>query len=185
MGSIKAFQNIYPLRDFYWSGKNGVFDGYSDGVIKSEEKSVHKHEDYPEYFEDLKESFLQNDFVKKHFSNPEQTWSDVATVNNDGSKAIIRSLDTISGILDDARKQKYLMQLLKIKQEMYKALAVYFEPEDSEAKNVKVKQIANDIKRSLTFSVGSKPEIFGRIIDSLMVPVGDLRDIAYDIIICH
>lgn len=37
MGSIKAFQNIYPLRDFYWSGKNGVFDGYSDGVIKSEE----------------------------------------------------------------------------------------------------------------------------------------------------
>lgn len=185
MGSIKAFQNIYPLRDFYWSGKNGVFDGYSDGVIKSEEKSVHKYEDYPEYFEDLKESFLQNDFVKKHFSNPEQTWSDVATVNNDGSKAIIRSLDTISDILDDARKQKYLMQLLKIKQEMYKALAVYFEPEDSEAKNVKVKQIANDIKRSLTFSVGSKPEIFGRIIDSLMVPVGDLRDIAYDIIICH
>lgn len=77
------------------------------------------------------------------------------------------------------------MQLLKIKQEMYKALAVYFEPEDSEAKNVKVKQIANDIKRSLTFSVGSKPEIFGRIIDSLMVPVGDLRDIAYDIIVCH
>lgn len=50
---------------------------------------------------------------KEAFSNPEQTWSDVATVNNDGSKAIIRSLDTISGILDDARKQKYLMQLLK------------------------------------------------------------------------
>ena len=180
-----AFQNIYPLRDFYWSGKNGVFDGYSDGSIQSEEKSVHHHADYPEYFEDLKESFLQNDFVKKHFSNPEQTWNDVATVNNDGSKAIIRNLDAISDFLNDARKQKYLAQLLEIKQEMYKALSVYFEPEDNEAKNVKVKQIANDIKRSLTFSVGSQPEIFGRIIDSLMIPVGDLRDIAYDIIICH
>ena len=185
MSRVAAFQNIYPLRDFYWSGKNGVFDGYSDGAIKSTEKSIHKHSDYPEYFEDLKESFLQNDFVKKHFANPEQTWNDVATVNNDGSKPIIRNLDAISDFLDDARKQKYLAQLLEIKQEMYKALSVYFEPEDNEAKNLKVKQIANDIKRSLTFSVGSQPEIFGRIIDSLMVPVGDLRDIAYNIIICH
>lgn len=185
MPRLAAFQNIYPLRDFYWSGKNGVFDGYSDGAIKSEEKSIHRHSDYPEYFEDLKESFLQNDFVKKHFANPEQTWNDVATVNNDGSKAIIRNLDAISDFLDDARKQKYLAQLLEIKQEMYKALSVYFEPEDNEAKNLKVKQIANDIKRSLTFSVGSQPEIFGRIIDSLMVPVGALRDIAYNIIICH
>lgn len=185
LSRVATFQNIYPLRDFYWSGKNGVFDGYSDGAIKSEEKSIHKYSDYPEYFEDLKESFMQNDFVKKHFANPEQTWNEVATVNNDGSKAIIRSLDAISDFLDDARKQKYLAQLLEIKQEMYKTLSVYFEPEDNEAKNLKVKQIANDIKRSLTFSVGSKPEIFGRIIDSLMVPVGDLRDIAYNIIICH
>ena len=185
MSHVTAFQNIYPLRDFYWSGKNGVFDGYSDGIIKSGEKSVHEYSDYPEYFEDLKESFLQNDFVKKHFANPEQTWNDVATINNDGSKAIIRNLDAISDFLNDARKQKYLAQLLEIKKNMYKALSVYFEPEDNEAKNMKVKQIANDIKRSLTFSVGSQPEIFGRIIDSLMVPVGDLRDIAYDIIICH
>ena len=180
-----AFQNIYPLRDFYWSGKNGVFDGYCDGAIKSEEKSVHMHQDYPGYFEDLKESFLQNDFVKRHFANPEQTWNDVATVSNDGSKAIIRNLDAISDFLDEARRRKYFIQLQEIKQEMYKALSVYFEPEDNEAKNVKVKEIANDINRSLTLSVGSQPEVFGRIIDTLMVPVGDLRDIAYDIIICH
>jgi hypothetical protein len=184
-GRISAFQNIYPLRDFYWSCKNGVFDGYSDGEEKSDEKSVHYNADYPEYFEDLKESFLQNDFVKKHFANPGQTWNDVATINNDGSKAIIRNLDAISDFLDNARRQKYLGQLQDIKQEMYKALSVYFEPEDNEAKNVKVRQIANDIKRSLTFSVGERPEVFGRIIDSLMVSVGDLRDIAYDIIICH
>lgn len=180
-----CFPEHLPSTRLLLVGQNGVFDGYSDGAIKSKEKSIHKHSDYPEYFEDLKESFLQNDFVKKHFANPEQTWNDVATVNNDGSKPIIRNLDAISDFLDDARKQKYLAQLLEIKQEMYKALSVYFEPEDNEAKNLKVKQIANDIKRSLTFSVGSQPEIFGRIIDSLMVPVGDLRDIAYNIIICH
>lgn len=180
-----AFQNIYPLRDFYWSGKNGVFDGYSDGDIKSDEKCVHTHLDYPNYFDNLKASFLKNEFVKRHFADPEQTWNDVATVNNDGSKAIIRNLDSIAGVLEEARKKKYLVQLINIKAEMYNTLSVYFEPEDKEAKNQKVKQIASDIRMSLILSVGEKPEIFGRIIDNLMVPVGDLRDIAYDIIICH
>lgn len=180
-----AFQNIYPLRDFYWSGKNGVFDGYCDGDIKSDEKCVHTHLDYPNYFDNLKASFLKNEFVKRHFADPEQTWNDVATVNNDGSKAIIRNLDSIAGVLEEARKKKYLVQLMNIKTEMYNTLSVYCEPEDKETKNQKVKQIASDIRMSLILSVGERPEIFGRIIDNLMVPVGDLRDIAYDIIICH
>lgn len=179
----QAFQSIYPLRDFYWSAKNMVFDGYKEG--ESEEVCVHVDSDYPDYFENLKSSFLQNDFVKKHFSDPEQTWNDVATVNNDGSKSIIRSLNSIAQVLDDARKQKYLSQLIEIKREMNNALLVYFEPEDQEEKNLKVKQIASDIRTSLILEVGEKPEIFGRIIDSLMVSAGDLRDIAYDIIVCH
>ena len=180
-----AFQNIYPLRDFYWSGKNNLFVGYKDGIEKSEETAVYTHTDFPDYMERLKNSFLRNDFVKKHFADPAQTWDDVATINNDGSKAIIRNLDTIAGVLDDARRKKYLAELQAIKQEMYQALSIYFEPEDREEKNRKVKQISGDIRRSLIFSVGSKPEIFGKIIDMLMVPVGELRNIAYDIIICH
>ncbi|WP_300726148.1 virulence factor SrfC family protein [uncultured Bacteroides sp.] len=180
-----AFQNIYPLRDFYWSGKNGVFDGYSDGNIKSEEKAVHVYPDYPEYFENLKDSFLQNEFVKKHFADPAKTWNDVATVNNDGSKAIIRNLGAIAGVLDNARQRKYLTQLKQMKEDMYRSLSVYFEPEEQEAKNKKVQQIASDIKMSLFLSVGKSPETFGKIIDTLMVPVSDLREIAYNIVICH
>lgn len=180
-----SFQNIYPLRDFYWSGKNNLFDGYSDGTIKSEEKSIHNYSDYPDYFKNLRKSFLQNDFVRKHFANPEHTWDDVATLNNDGSKAIIRNLDCIASVLDEARKKKYLAQLQNIKEDMYNTLSVYFEPEDKDAKNQKVKRIASDIRMSLMLSVGERPEVFGRIIDNLMIPVGDLRDIAYDIIICH
>lgn len=185
MFTSAAFQNVYPLRDFYWSSKNNLFVGYKDGADKSEETSVYKHEDFPDYMEKLKSSFLRNDFVKKHFANPAQTWEDVATINNDGSKAIIHNLDSIAGVLDDARRKKYLTELQAIKQEMYQALSIYFEPEDSEEKNRKVKQISGDIRRSLIFSVGSKPEIFGKIIDMLMIPVGEIRNIAYDIIICH
>lgn len=180
-----AFQNVYPLRDFYWSSKNNLFKGYQDGTTKSEETEIFIHHDFPNYMEALRKSFLKNEFVKTHFAHPEETWNDVATINNDGSKAIIRSLDSIANVLDDARKKKYLQELQSIKQEMYQALSVYFEPKDSEEKNKKVKQICGDIRRSLIFTIGSKPEVFGKIIDSLMVSVGDLRDIAYDIIICH
>lgn len=180
-----AFQNIYPLRDFYWSGKNQVFDGYSDGVVKSPETGEHHFADYPDYFSRLKESFLRNEFVQKHFANPEVSWEEVATPNNDGSKAIIRQLDKIAGVLDEARRKRYHNQLTQLKKDMYRSLTAYYEPEDKEEKNRKVRQLAGELHRTLTWSVGEKPEVFGRIIDTLMVPVGDLRDIAYDIIVCR
>ena len=181
----KAFTNVFPLRDFYWSSKNQLFTGYSDGAVKSEEKELYKHEDYPNYWEALRRSFLRNEFAQKHFDNPQETWDSVATLNNDGSKPIIAKLSKISGVLDQARHKKYLEELQSVKDDMMKTLNVYFEPEDEEKKNQKVKQLSGDIHRSLVFNIGSKPEIFGKIIDSLMVPVGRLRSIAYDIIVCH
>lgn len=177
------FQNIYLLRDFYWSGKNQVFDGYSDGEKKSPEKSEHHYEDYPEYFTDLKQSFLRNDFVKKHFALPEQSWNEVATLNNDGSKAIIRDLDAISGMLDTARHEKYLKELREIRDDLLAKLNVYYEPEDKEQNNLRIRKIVGDIRLSLDRNIGTRPEIFGRIIDKLMIPVSDLRKIAYDIVI--
>ncbi len=179
-----AFQNIYPLRDFYWSGKGNIFVGYSESE-HSKETGVYVHKDFPDYMNRLFESFLRNKFVQVHFADPKQTWSDVATINNDGSKAIIRNLDSIASVLDDARRIKYLDELKNIQKEMCQTLSVYYEPEESEEKNRKVTQICGDIRRSLIFSIGRNPEIFGKIIDCLMVPVGEMRNIAYDIIICH
>lgn len=184
-GKITPFQNIYPLRDFFWSWKNGLFDGYSDGAIKSPETSVHTNMDYPDYLYRIKDSFLRNKFVRAHFADPEATWSDVATLNNDGSKAIIRNLDLIAPVLDKARKERYLDQLENLKKELINALNVFYEPEDTEAKNKKVRLIAGDIRRSLQQTVAKDPAVFGRILDSLMVSPEVLRNIAFDIIVCH
>ena len=184
-GNIVPFKNIYPLRDFFWSGKNGLFDGYSDGDVKSPETSVHTNIDYPDYLDRLKDSFLRHKFVRTHFSDPEATWSEVATLNNDGSKAIIRDLDSISSVLDRARRERYLTQLESLKKELLNALQVFYEPEDTEAKNKKVRLIVGDIRRSLQQTVAKDPAVFGRILDSLMVSPEVLRNIAYDIIVCH
>lgn len=179
----EAFRSIYPLRDFYWSGKNGVFDGYSDGAVTSPETAVHRHPDYPDYFENLRRSFLSHDFVRRHFASPEAAWDGVATVNNDGSKAIIRDLDAISGRLDDARRERHTERLRTLCRRTEAKLAVYYEDEDNVKKNERIRRVIGDIRRSLDFSVGKHPEIFGRIIDSLMLPVGDIRRLAYDIVI--
>lgn len=179
----EAFQSIYLLRDFYWSGKNQVFDGYKDGSNKSPELSIHNFEDYPDYFENLRRSFLQNDFVKVHFSNPERAWDEVATINNDGSKAIIRDLDRISGVLNEARHEKYLKELRLLRDELLAKLSSYYEPVDKEQNNLRIRKIIGDIRRSLDLNIGMRPETFGHIIDQLMIPVSDLRKIAYDIVI--
>lgn len=184
-GSISPFKSIYPLRDFFWSGKNGLFDGYSDGEIKSPETSLHTHLDYQDYFDRLKDSFLRHKFVRQHFTDPEKTWNEVATLNNDGSKAIIRDLDSISTVLDKARRERYHAQLESLKKELINALQVFYEPEDTESKNKKVRLIAGDIRRSLMQTVATNPAVFGRILDSLMVSPEALRNIAYDIIVCH
>lgn len=178
-----AFQQIYLLRDFYWSSRNHVFDGYSDGVNKSKEVKLHEHSDYPNYHDSLRQSFLKNDFVLRHFSDPEKSWDDVATINNDGSDPIINDLNAISGVLDDAREARYLRELKEIRDEISTKLNVYYEPEDLEQNIERTRTIAGNIRRSLDLNIGTKPETFGLIIDQLMLPVGDLRKIAYDIIV--
>lgn len=178
----KAFQSIYLLRDYYWSMKNQVFDGY-DEKANSPEFSHHIDEDYPEYFDNLKQNFLNNEFVKNHFSNPQASWDEVTSINSDGSRAIIRDLNAISEVLDTARRDRYLINLRRIKNEIIAKLKPYYEPEDIEEINKKTRDIVGKIRITLDLQIGSKPEIFGYIIDQLMIPSSDLRKIAYDIVI--
>lgn len=182
--SSRYFRNVYLLRDFYWSAKNHVFDGFSE-TLKTVEQSVHVHSEYPDYFDDLKSSFLENAFVKKHFEHPEQAWNDVATINNDGSKAIIRNLDAIADVLDDARHDRYHKQLEKIRDEIISRLSVYYDPDDKEQNNIKLRKITGDIKLRTEFAFGEKPELFGQIIDSLMVSSSEIRSLVYDIMFRH
>ena len=180
-----AFQNVYLLRDFYWSGKSGLFCGYSDGVNPSPETAVGEPKEFPGYLNALRESFLKHDFVRQHFAQPSQAWDDVATLNNDGSKAIISQLNRISGKLQQAREQRILEELKKLKTCMLNTLETYFVPSDEENQNQRVRNITRDIRREFAVTIGAKPELFGRIIDSLMVSAGELRTIAYDVIVMH
>ena len=187
---IEAFKNIFPLRDFKWSGsgagKSYLFEGYNDGLNggeKSTETGYIKQEGFENYFEELYTSFASLDFAKRHFRSVEKTWNDVATKGNDGAEPIRNTLTSIAPLLDEVRTERFVEQLVKYKEKSLNALCAYFEPEDDEAKSKKTKQIASRVRARLFMSVGSNPEIFGRIIDSLMINPEDLRKIAKDIIV--
>lgn len=182
-GEPLPFRNIYPLRDFYWSGKRGLFLGYSDKGEKSPETAPANYQDFPDYMERLRESFIKNKFIREHFDNPERAWEDVATLNNDGSKAIIRQLNKISKNLDEARKVVYLEKLKKIQGKVKDEMLRRFVPDDIESKNKKIKKSASAIKQDMTRIVGANPMAFGKIIDEFMIGPEQIRNIAYEIIV--
>jgi len=179
----RPFSGIYPLRDFYWSNETGLFEGYSNKPPFAKETNVHVDPDYPDYFECLRRSFIEFPFMQQHFPNPEQIWEEVATLNNDGSKAIIRDLNRLAPQLDEFRTRNYLEELIKIKENILKILGMNYIDNDDKEKNKRIKTITSDIRRRIDLSVFSKPEIFGNILDSLMVRTRELRDISYDILI--
>jgi len=85
----KMFSNLYLLRDFKYS--TDIFQGFEES--EQESSIVHGRE---EYFLALKKSFLEFEFVKNHFTNPEISWESSASLNNDGTKLIIENLNLVS-----------------------------------------------------------------------------------------
>ncbi len=84
------FKNFYLLRDYKYSNDTFVgFEkvGYEEGI----------HPDRENFLKVMKHSFTRYSFVQNHFSDAEQTWDEVASVNRDGSALIIASLAKVSG----------------------------------------------------------------------------------------
>ena len=131
----------------------------------------------------LYQSFAANKDVKKHFSDIKKTWESVATVQHDGSEPIREALGRLAPKLDEARTSRFLVQLKTLRDNVYKALDAQYVPQDEESNSVKTKEKAYKIRVRLIMAVGSNPQVFGKIIDSLMIMPEEFRKIAKDIII--
>lgn len=189
-GRTVAFRNIFPLRDFFWSsdsgaGKSNLFSGYNDGSTGavSPETGYALQPGFPDYFTELRESFLNHPFVKSHFESPTATWDSFATVCNDGSRPIIEALSRVAPCLTAARDARYTKELKANNISIVNSLGRYYEPEDDTAKAEKTKKIAARLRGRMFMTVGAHPEVFGRIIDSLMIDPETLRRHVSDIIV--
>ena len=163
----KLFKNLFILRDFDYS--KTTFSGY-DKDLGTPESGIVPIEKYPTYLDDLKMSFMSNDFVRERFTNPEQSWNDAASVACDGTKPIIRKLNNIAPHIKDARNIMFNNILQTQTKLLLDILNSQYDPSDPTEQIKKAKKEAGKIIMSIDAHTGDNASFFASIIDQLMIP---------------
>lgn len=162
------FQNIFLLRDFEKSETpSSLFKGYNANKKELEEVP---NPQYPNFREDLRKSFLDYDFVKRHFANPAESWDEAASINKDGTKLIIDKLTIAANNINPARIAKMLAELIEISQTILTELLKHFHSEDKDEELQKAKNIAGDIQFNLATAFSAdKIKNYGQLMKELML----------------
>lgn len=167
--SAKNFQNIFLLRDFDKSSETNsqIYKGFNQSKIEQEEI---RPETYPTFREDLKKSFVDYDFVRRHFSNPAQSWDEAAGMNKDGTKLIIDRLTIAANNINNARREKTIAELNDISQSILSELFKYYHNSDKDKDLQKAKSIAGDIQHKMDSAFRADGiKQFGQFMKELML----------------
>lgn len=168
------FSNIYFLRSYDYSNK--TFRGYNinkteTGYADLESTVFSSMEDFQS---ELKSSFLNFEFVKKHFPNPSEIWDEAATLNKNGSAYIIRSLNATDS--EETRQRSYAASIHQIRADVSNAIMPFFEDGDADAIiNREVTKVL-DLQGYLNALISDRndPFFFGDFISSMMVSEADV-----------
>ncbi len=164
----KSFKNLYLLRDFEKSETpSNIFKGYHSNKREIEEVSI---PEYPNFREDLKNSFLNYDIVKKHFENPELSWNAAATINNDGTDLIIQNLSIAAANVNEARNNKIALELETIHQDILNELLKHYRSNDKDREIENAKVLAGKVQFQLDIALaGDKIKDFGFLMKELTI----------------
>jgi hypothetical protein len=161
------FQNIFLLRDFTYSeSKSNLFKGYIESRKELAEVATPT---YPAFRKNLRQSFLDYDFVKQHFENPAEAWARAANINEDGTKLIIEKLTIVANNINEARRKKLVLELNAIAQGVLDELKKYFHDSDSDSQLQKAKSKAGGIQANLDIAFGQNPYFFGQMMKEFML----------------
>lgn len=171
------FQNIFLLRDFDKSSETNslIYRGFNQ---YKEERAEIKPENYPDFREDLKKSFVEYPFVKQHFEDPGLSWDEAAGINKDGTKLIIDNLTNAANHINPARREKTITQLNEITQSILAELLKYYHSNDKDAELQKAKSLAGDIQLKLdtAFSADGIKQ-YGKLMKELMLDEGSVLNL--------
>lgn len=162
------FQNIYLLRDFEKSDSvSHIFRGYNKSKKEIEEIIP---EQYPNFRSDLRESFINFPFVKRHFTHPEESWDSAASINEDGTRLIIDNLTIAAKNINIARTQKHRSDLNELSQSLLMELKKYFHSNDKDEELLKAKRKAGDIQLKLDTAFRADGiKFFGQMMQEFML----------------
>ncbi len=174
--SNNFFQNIYLLRDFDKSSETNsqLFRGFN---AKTRELEEIRPESYPNFRFDLRNSFINFDFVKKHFENPENSWDRAASINEDGTQLIIDKLNVAASNINDARYEKSVRELNVILSSIISLLKEFYNSSDKAENLLKAIATAGNVQANLDISFGRDPYFFGSMMRELMLSNSDVYNL--------
>lgn len=170
------FQNIFLLRDFEKSETpSNLFRGFNANKRELEEVIP---ENYPDFRAKLRQSFIDYEFVKRHFANPIEAWDEAASINKDGTKLIIEKLTVAANNINQARREKTLAELNEISQTILSELLKYFHSNDKDVKLQKSKSIAGDIQHKLDLAFSADGiKHYGQLMKEFMLDEGSVLEL--------
>lgn len=173
------FQNIYLLRDFGHSTM--IYKGYNAQTHSAETDEIQKdnYVNYPDLLSDLKRSFVENEFVRKHFSKPTQAWEESALPQNDGTLPIMRALDAMAPKIANAREIFLAKKVDAYSKSMLTVLENLYESGDASESIKKAKRAAGRINLSIDSQCGQDPYFFGRMMDCITIPEATFYEMVF------
>jgi hypothetical protein len=162
------FKNIYLLRDFEKSETpSNLFIGYNENKKELEEVPTPQ---FPNFREKLRQSFLDFDFVKRHFENPVESWDEAASINKDGTNLIIDKLTVAANNINNALREKTYRELNEITQVVISELQRYFHSNDKDEELQKAKSMAGNIQFRLDTAFRADGiKNYGKLMKDLMI----------------
>lgn len=179
--STKPFQNIYMLRDFKYS--KSFYSGYDPSSGTPETGNPVRPERYPNFFDDLKRSFVANEFVKLHFVNPTEAWDCAASCAQDGTSRIITNLNSMAVNIAQAREEKFLSDLNAIIKNLLAILEIRYHPESGDEKLRIAKRQSGMACMQLDRFLGKDAYGFGRLMDNMMISESEIFELLHTQII--
>ncbi|MDI9311747.1 MAG: virulence factor SrfC family protein [Limnohabitans sp.] len=167
--SIPNFQNIYLLRDFRFSSDS--FKGYNETKTEIEEVLP---ENFPNFRKVLRQSFIEYDFVKNHFLNPEHSWDRAASINEDGSQLILDQLTFAAKNINIARYEKTKIELKTLNELIITYLKEFYNSPDKAESLLQAIAKAGSIQADLDITFGRNPYFFGSMMRELMITNSDV-----------
>ena len=117
---------------------------------------------------------MQYPFVKNHFANPEEAWTESATINKDGSEYILKHLTIAADNINNAREDKFQRDLVCIQQQIFSELQKYYHDESSDGNLTMAKRLAGEAQASLDIAFGRDPYFFGKMMQCFVLNEGNI-----------
>jgi hypothetical protein len=170
------FKNIFLLRDFEKSETpSNLFIGYNANKKELEEVPTPQ---FPDFRKKLRQSFLDYDFVKRHFENPMLSWDEAAGINKDGTNLIIDKLTLAANNINNALREKTYRELNEISQVVLAELQKYFHSNDKDEELQKAKSTAGNIQFRLDTAFRAEGiKHFGQLMKDLMIDEGSVLEL--------